>query len=48
MYKQEQNRRGVWVWRFPGSNPTVVSYNATSNLVRSENKTIFLLLGKTH
>jgi hypothetical protein len=25
----------------PGANPAIVSYNATSNLVRFENKTIF-------
>jgi hypothetical protein len=31
----------------PGANPTIVFYNATSSLVRSENKNIFFDFVKT-
>jgi hypothetical protein len=39
---------GSWeIWQnssMPGANPTIVCYNATTSLVRLENKNVFLLL----
>jgi hypothetical protein len=36
----DNNNVDIWMY-FPGANPTTASYNATSRLVRSENKNIF-------